>query len=207
MPEIPPVPSKNKLKIVLETLRWLVPTVLLFFFIRFYIFQPLIVSGDSMFPTFKNGQYFLADEVSYRFEDPKRGDVIVFYDPCKQSDFRHLPCSTGAKIIIKRIIALPGETIFVDGEKVTIKNAAHPDGFTLDEPYLKGIKPGTMTAPLMLDENSYFVMGDNRPVSYDSRFWGALDKKYIIGRPLVRLFPPNTISLFPGTTEHLEKTK
>lgn len=198
----PVLPKENsRVKKVLETLRWLVPTILLFFFIRFYIFQPLIVSGDSMFPTFKNSEYFLADEVSYRFINPKRGDVIVFHDPCKKSDFRELPCNSGAKIIIKRIVGLPNETVFVDGQNTIIKNAENPDGFTLNEPYLHGISPGIMERPVTLDEDSYFVMGDNRGVSYDSRMWGALEEKYIIGRPLVRLFPPNRLTLFPGTLE------
>lgn len=193
--------TPSTFKKIFETIRWLVPTILLFFFIRWYIFQPLIVSGDSMFPTFKNGEYFLADEVSYRFQDPKRGEVIVFYDPCKKSAARGMRCTEGAKIIIKRIIGLPGETIFVDSNGVLIKNKEYPDGFILTEPYITEKTIGTMTEPITLDDRSYFVMGDNRSVSYDSRFWGALDKGFIIGRPLVRLFPPSRLSLFPGTNE------
>lgn len=153
--------------------------------IRFYIAQPFIVSGPSMEPTFMNNDYLIVDEISYRFEKPKRGEVIIFNMP--QED----------KYLIKRIIGLPGETVILSGNTVTIRNAEHPDGLALDESFVVNTKSETEKI-YTLDGTHYFVMGDNRPVSYDSRGWGPLDAKEIVGRPLLRLYPFNKMEIFPG---------
>ncbi len=168
----------------LETLRFLAIAALIVFPIRYFIAQPFIVSGASMDPTFENGEYLIVDQVSYRFESPARGDVIIFRYP---RDTR--------KFYIKRIVGLPGETIEMRGSTLTIEGK---DGkaTTLSEPYVKNSIPQNFTATLT--DSEYFVMGDNRPSSSDSRIWGPLDRKYIVGRPVIRLFPPNKLKLFPG---------
>ncbi len=153
--------------------------------IRFFIAQPFIVRGESMDPTFENGQYLIVDEVSYYNNLPERGDVIVFKYP---KDER--------KYFIKRIIGLPGEKIKIIDGKVSVFSIAYPEGKVLDEPYIQDLSFENTSASLGTDE--YFAMGDNRSNSLDSRIWGPLPKKNIIGRVLVRLFPFQEIGLFPG---------
>jgi signal peptidase I len=155
--------------------------------IRFYIAQPFVVSGASMFPTFDNGQYLIVDQITYRFSAPQRSDVIIFRYPLNPSTF-----------FIKRIIGLPGESVEMSGKTVIVRNSENPDGFTIDEPYLvmSELRDDFLTVTLGIDE--YFVLGDNRIASSDSRVWGPLEEKYIIGRALLRLFPISQTDVFPG---------
>ncbi len=153
--------------------------------IRTFIAQPFIVSGSSMVPTFENRQYLIVDEISYRFNDPKRGDVIVFKYPKDTSLY-----------FIKRIIGLPGETVHIEGSTITIKNKENPEGFVLDETYVKNKSENKIDITLAPDE--YYVMGDNRSASSDSRVWGTLPRKLIVGRAYVRLFPFSAIGILPG---------
>ena len=177
---------------LIELVRFAVIAILIVFPIRFFIAQPFIVSGASMEPTFENGQYLIVDEITYRVEEPKRGDVIIFRYPRDQSKF-----------FIKRIIALPGETIQIDGKKMIVHNAARPDGFVLDEPYVsKMSKPAFLTQQLKNDE--YFVLGDNRDESSDSRTWGVLKRDLIVGRAFLRLLPIGDAAVFPGHNTFLE---
>lgn len=145
-----------------------------------------------MDPTFKDGEYLIIDEISYRFEEPERGDVIVFRYP-----------QDTTKFFIKRIIGLPGENVTIKDSQITIEQA---DGtstpFTLDETYLT--RPTWSASRIKLGDDEYFVMGDNRPASSDSRIWGSLNRDLIIGRVLTRLLPVNRISIFPG--EHTYTT-
>jgi signal peptidase I len=153
--------------------------------IRFFIAQPFMVSGPSMDPTFGDKDYLIVDEISYRFEKPKRGEVIIFKRPEEN------------KYLIKRIIGLPGETVELLGNTATIKNTEHPEGFVLDQMFIVNNKSEPQKT-FVLDNNHYFVLGDNRPVSYDSRGWGPLDAKNIVGRPFLRLYPFTKMSVFPG---------
>ncbi len=155
--------------------------------IRAYIAQPFIVSGASMDPTFSTGQYLIVDQLSFKIEDPKRGEVIILKYPINPSVF-----------FIKRIIGLPGETLTMKSGKITIVNEANPKGFLLNEPYITEDHQTSDTFQITLGKTEYFVMGDNRPASSDSRTWGPLDSEYVIGRPLFRLFPLSKISVFPG---------
>lgn len=155
--------------------------------IRYFVAQPFIVVGSSMYPTFQNGDYLIVDEISYRFEKPKRGEVIVFRPPAPNNTKDHF---------IKRIIGLPGETVTVLGNKVTIKNKDNPSGFVLPESYVSSER--NADKELTLGNNQYFVMGDNRAVSSDSRIWGAITSDEISGRAFARLFPFQNISLLPG---------
>lgn len=153
--------------------------------VRAYIAKPFIVEGASMVPTFEDKNYLIVDEITYRLSDPKRGDVIVFHPP--QNDTVYY---------IKRVIGLPGETISIEKGKVTIKNTEHPDGFALEENYVSEL--GTTTLTRTLGAGEYFVMGDNRPYSSDSRYFGVLPRDHIRGRALLRLYPLKDISVFPG---------
>lgn len=159
--------------------------------IRFFVAKPFIVSGASMDPTFETWHYLIIDQLTYRFHEPQRGDVITFRFPQDPSRF-----------FIKRIIGLPGETVELKDYTVTIKNTEHPDGFTLDEPYIASKNAKRDTMVVTLGSNEYFVMGDNRLESADSRYWGPLEKNRIIGRVILRLFPFNDIGIFPGSTTY-----
>lgn len=155
--------------------------------IRLFIAQPFVVSGRSMDPTFANGQYLIVDEISYRFENPKRGDVIIFKYPMDKKKF-----------FIKRIIGLPLETIEIRDGQVTVKNEALKQGLVLKEPYLTKSININERLSMTLKSGEYFVMGDNRNESLDSRVWGPLKFPLIIGKPFLRLFPVSKISFLPG---------
>lgn len=170
-----------------ELLRFAFITALIVIPIRLFIAQPFLVSGGSMDPTFADGQYLIVDELSYRFNPPERGDVVIFRFPFNQRKF-----------LIKRVIGLPGETVKIENGVVTIKNSAMPDGFTLAEPFVSFPKTDDRSGSLQLKADEYFVMGDNRGASVDSRIWGALKKEHIIGKPFLRLFPLKTLDFAPG---------
>lgn len=169
-----------------DFIRFAILAALIVIPIRLFIAQPFVVSGASMVPAFESGHYLIIDEVSLRFEKPKRGEVVVFRFPLEPSRF-----------LIKRIAGLPGETVEIKDEMVVIKNAERSEGFIWrqGEIHASG-RSARQTVTLRDDE--YFVLGDNRDESADSRLWGALPRRYLIGRPLVRLFPLNEIELFPG---------
>jgi signal peptidase I len=169
----------------LEIIKFTVVAILIVAPIRFFVAQPFIVKGESMDPTFADGQYLIVDELTYRTHAPERGDVIVFKYPKDPS-----------KYFIKRIIGLPNETVKIDAGKVSIFDEKHPNGELLDEQYLKNLSYETLSEKL--GENEYFAMGDNRSNSLDSRIWGPLPKENIVGRVLVRLFPLPEAGLFPG---------
>jgi len=158
--------------------------------IRTFVAQPFIVSGSSMLPTFENGEYLIVDEISYRFSEPKREDVVVFRYP-----------NDPTKFFIKRIIGLPNETVDVSGDRVTITNDEHPSGFSLDQEYTQNPSKDGAPKHLQLKSDEYFVMGDNRGASSDSRYWGAVGKDHFMGKVFLRLFPFNRISILPGTLE------
>ncbi len=154
--------------------------------IRLFVAQPFIVSGSSMIPSYHDGNYLIIDELSYRFEDPKRGDVIVFRFPPEPSKF-----------LIKRIAGLPGETIHIHNDTITITNKEHPEGFVWQQGAITASgRKAEQTVTLRSDE--YFVLGDNRDESADSRLWGNLPRKYITGRPLLRLLPLSELAILPG---------
>ncbi len=155
--------------------------------IRLFIAKPFIVSGTSMFPTFDTWHYLIIDQISYRFNEPERGDVIVFRFPQDPSRF-----------FIKRIIGLPGERVVLSGNTVTIFNDESPEGFVLDEPYVDDEHQKPSNSVSNLGDNEYFVLGDNRAASSDSRYWGPLEDNKITGRAYVRLFPFNSIGTYPG---------
>jgi signal peptidase I len=176
--------SKNEFKELLKFALVAIPIVLL---IRTYVIGPFVVSGASMDSTFLNGQYLVVDELSYHFNAPKRGEVVIFKYPLDTKRF-----------YIKRVIGLPGETVNIAGGTVTVTGPQYPRGHLLNEPYIDQINKKSDSSYVRLGDDEYFVMGDNRAGSSDSRIWGPVKKDLIVGRPLVRLFPFNKIDAFPG---------
>lgn len=170
---------KELFKLILLSLLIVVP-------FRLYIAQPFIVDGASMDPTFKNGQYLIVDELSFALRAPERGEVLIFKYPKDPS-----------KYFIKRIIGLPNELVSIKDGVVTITNSEHPEGLTLNEPYVKYGKTDTLS--YTLGDGEYFVMGDNRAQSADSRIWGTVPVDNIIGRPIIRVLPPTYL---PGEREY-----
>ncbi len=166
--------------------------------IRLFLFQPFLVQGASMMPNFHEGDYVIVNEVGYKnvhlgnlqlrapSREFHRGDPIVFRFPNSPKTF-----------FIKRVIGLPGERVVVRSGTVIIYNDTHPDGFILDEKYLPN--GGIITddrVDYTIGTDEYFVMGDNRNHSYDSRRWGPLKKKYVMGKVLVRIWPLTTFTFF-----------
>lgn len=162
--------------------------------IRAFVVSPFIVDGASMHPTFENLDYLVVDEIIYRFKAPARGDVIVLRYPANPSVF-----------YIKRIIGLPNEKVSIDHGVVTVTTAGG-ETLTLSESYTVN-EDATYTKDVLLKEDEYFVMGDNRPNSSDSRVWGPLPRKYVVGRVDLRLLPVNKIGFFPGATSYAAETK
>jgi signal peptidase I len=184
----PSVISKNTGPgFVVEIFRFAVLALLIVVPFRMSIAQPFIVSGASMSPTFETGQYLIVDQLTYHLEPPTRGDVVIFRYPEDPSKF-----------FIKRLIGLPGETVEIQGQKVSIRDPKTGKSTTLDEPYLHDFNTRDDYLTVTLGPDEYFVMGDNRGASSDSRVWGAVPKKLMVGRAFVRLLPANKISLFPG---------
>lgn len=170
-----------------ETIKFIVLAAIIVIPIRLFVFQPFIVSGESMYPTFHNGDYLIVDELSYRFHEPRRGDVIVFRYPNDPKRF-----------FIKRVIGLPGETVVFKDRAVYLKTADQPNETLLDEPYLKQITIPGENKEVTIEPEHYFVMGDNRGASSDSRSWGQLPKENITGTAGLRLLPLSDISYKPG---------
>lgn len=167
---------KGFFRTILETVEIFLIALAIVIPIRYFLFQPFFVSGASMEPNFKSGEYLLIDEISYRFKNPQRGEVVVFRYPKDPSNF-----------FIKRIIGLPGETVEIKDGKIKIYNLDFPKGKILKESYIEKITSGTFK--IFLKKNEYFVLGDNRDHSSDSRSWGAVSKEYITGRVWLSVFP------------------
>lgn len=172
-------------KVVLISLAIILP-------VRFYIVQPFYVNGQSMEPTFHNNEYLLIDEISYRFHEPKRGDIIVFRYP-----------KDPGKFFIKRLIGLPGESVTIMSGRVRVVSEARPEGFVLDESYL--MSPDTLgDTTVNVGPHEYFVLGDNRAESLDSRIFGPVDQQYVVGRVWVRAFPFSRWAVFGDQTAFFE---
>ncbi len=169
-----------------ETLRFILIALIIVVPVRLFIAQPFIVSGASMDPTFQNGQYLIVDELSYNLGNPTRGDVAIFKYPKNPKQY-----------FIKRVVGLPGETVHIDEQgKVSITNTEGKLVTNLEEPYIKYPLGGYLERTLGADE--YFMMGDNRAGSFDSRAWGPVARNLIVGKPFLRLFPFTTLNVLPG---------
>lgn len=163
---------------------WEVAEVILIAFIavygiRTFVAQPFLVSGESMEPNYKNGEYLLIDELTYRFRQPIRGEVIVFRYPGDEKSY-----------FIKRIIGLPGEKVTISDDNISIANpAVSSSSVSLVESYLPGTTRTFSEKTVALASDEYYVMGDNRGNSFDSRSWGPLKADHIKGLVRLRIFP------------------
>lgn len=171
-----------------EILTFITLAIVIVIPVRLFVAQPFVVEGESMHPTFASGDYLIVDQLSYHLREPARGEVVVFRYPNDPRVF-----------YIKRIIGLPGETVHIEGGKTSVTKV---DGekLALDESYVVS-EDATYTLDRTLGEGEYFVMGDNRPRSSDSRVWGPLPKADIMGRAFVRLLPPSTAGVLPGAVD------
>lgn len=182
-----------------KLLRWLASVGLIFlefvkvavlagitiFLVRYFLFKPFYVKGQSMEPNFFEHEYLLIDELSFRLRAPERGEVIVFKYPDDPKEY-----------FLKRIIGLPGERVKVAEGKITIYNDAHPEGLLINEAYLP-LKLETSGEKItLLGDDQYFVLGDNRDNSFDSRRFGPVESSLIVGRAWVRGWPIGRVSVF-----------
>ncbi len=169
---------KAFLFLILELLQVAVIAAIVVIPIRYFVFQPFLVKGASMEPSFHDGDYLIIDELSYRLREPSRGEVVVFrypFDPSQR--------------FIKRLIGLPGETVEIENGQVDIIDS-NGQAAALEETYVSDSLPLTDNIKVSLKADEYFVMGDNRSHSFDSRKWGVLLGEYIIGRVVIRAWPP-----------------
>src|SRR3989344_660997 len=190
---MPPIMDENNQKSegssIWEFVRYALVAIIIVVPFRIFIAQPYVVSGSSMDPTFKDGDYLIVDQISKRFEPIERGDVIIIRYPRDPSKF-----------FIKRLIAFPNEKIEIKNGEVTVFNEDNPLGQKINGEYV--VYPKNEDLVVQLEGDEYFVMGDNRAGSSDSRVWGPLPKKNVIGRPILRLLPLSKIDLWPGLTKN-----
>lgn len=170
-------PKKSAKSTILSYVIWVGAVVLLAWFLITFVAQRTDVNGTSMVPTLEDGDQLICDKISYRFHDPERFDIIIFpYQYQKNTYF------------IKRVIGLPGETVRIDYE-----GNIYINGEILDEKYglEKMVYPGIAEQEITLGEDEYFVLGDNRNVSEDSRYpdVGLIKRGDIIGRAWLRIYP------------------
>lgn len=174
-----------------EIITFVVLAVVIVVPIRLFVAQPFVVEGESMHPTFESGDYLIVDQLSYRLSEPKRGDVVVFRYPNDETVF-----------YIKRLIGLPGETVHIE-QGSTFVTKTDGTRIELDESYVVS-EDATYTLDRSLGPEEYFVMGDNRPKSSDSRTWGALPERDLMGRAYVRLLPFDDIDVLPGSVTEVQ---
>ncbi len=172
-------------------LLWIIAIVVAVKLTQIFMVQPFIVDGGSMLPTFHNKEFLLVDKFSYLVGRPDRGDVAIF----KLYEGGSNPYA--GKHLIKRVIGLPGERVVVHDGSTYIFNAEHPEGFLLDESYVT-YKDMEKNVDITLDDHHYFMMGDNRAQSYDSRDWGPLDATNLRGQVLFRAYPLAVAAYEPG---------
>jgi signal peptidase I len=165
--------------------------------VRYFLIQPFYVKGASMEPNFHDHEYLIINEIGYRFGDPVRGDIVVFRYPNDPRQF-----------FIKRVVGLPGERVTVGGGVVTIHNEEHPQGKVIDETSYIGDVVTSGTKDVTLGPDEYYLLGDNRSSSLDSRTFGAVKRDFVIGKVWLRGWPPERITVFndPVTYGDFEET-
>lgn len=177
---------KNFFLFIFELVKIIVISLVIIIPIRCFLIQPFIVKGASMEPNFHDSEYLIINEITYRFKTAQRGDIIVFRYPQDPQEY-----------FIKRVIGLPGEKIkFSDGDVYISKDGN--EWTKLDENYLDAsVKTfANSDQPVDIGQDEYFVMGDNRNSSKDSRSFGVVNKSFIVGKVMLRGFPLNRVSVF-----------
>ncbi|MFH0928574.1 MAG: signal peptidase I, partial [bacterium] len=152
--------------------------------VRYFLIQPFYVKGASMEPNFVDHEYLVIDELSWRFRSPVRGEIAVFKYPKDPSQY-----------FIKRVVGLSGETVKIENGQIYIYNEEKPEGFLLQEPYLENIRTDR-SGTTKVGSDEYFVMGDNRSSSLDSRFFGPVSKSAFVGRVWLRGWPIERWKIF-----------
>ncbi|HXK38194.1 MAG TPA: signal peptidase I [Candidatus Paceibacterota bacterium] len=190
VPEESPEPVKKPTKLaqIIDALRYIFIALIVVIPVRAFVAQPFIVQGNSMYPTLHNHEYLIVNEMVKLTQDYRRGDVVILHYPNDPSRY-----------FVKRIIGLPGETVSFEGTTVTISGPTHPKPFVLDEPYVADSQKMNNKLTRTLSNDEFFVCGDNRSQSSDSRIWGPVPRNYMDGRALIRLFPFSVIALNPGS--------
>jgi signal peptidase I len=186
---VPETPKAKAIGMTLELLQVLAVSLAIIIPVRWFLIQPFYVQGASMEPNFFDHEYLIIDELSYRVGNPERGDVVVFHYPNDTKQF-----------FIKRVIGLPGETVEIADGKVKIYNDQHPNGVQLDESAYLDQSFTAASQTVTLKPNQFFVLGDNRSSSLDSRFFGPVDRSYIVGRVWVRGYPIDRWKTFDHQT-------
>ena len=179
---------KNFFSFIKELVKIVVISLVIIIPVRQFLIQPFYVKGASMEPNFHDHEYLIVNEITYQFNDPQRGDIVVFRYPREPKEF-----------YIKRVIGLPGEKVQIQDGSVFIYNEKNPNGIAVSEPYLaEGTRTYGMNESDMvtLGEDEYYVMGDNRNSSKDSRSFGPVGRSFIIGKVLFRGWPFDKISVF-----------
>jgi signal peptidase I len=177
--------GKNLLRDLLEWVLVIIAALAAAILVRAFVVEPYEIPSESMINTIQVGDRILGEKLSYRFGDPEAGDIITFLDP-----------EDNSTTLIKRVIATPGQTVDIkDG-------AVYVDGVKLDEPYVDGqstypldryssILSGPITYPYTLGEDEYWVMGDNRGNSLDSRYFGPIKRSSVTSRAMFIFWPLN----------------
>jgi len=178
---------KNFFSFVFELVKIIVISLAIIFPIRYFLIQPFYVKGASMEPNFFDQEYLIINEIDYRFNEPKRGDIVVFRYPRNPQEY-----------FIKRLIALPGEKIQFKAGDIYIINKENPGGVLLEESYLpKDLKTFSLSEETVtVGENEYYLLGDNRNSSKDSRSFGPVNKSFFIGKVMLRGWPFDRIRYF-----------
>jgi signal peptidase I len=189
--ESPPQPSQPSIlgaagNFIWDLLKIIVVALVIIVPFRMFIAEPFVVSGHSMLPNYQDKDYLIIDRLTYRRSQPQRGDVVVLRFPRDPSQY-----------FIKRIIGLPGEEVRLEGGSVIIASQENPKGFRLNEPYLPS-QTETIGRPekTLLGSGEYYVLGDNRNASSDSRVWGILPQDNIVGKVWLRVFPVSSFEIF-----------
>lgn len=176
-------------KFFLDLIEVVVFAISIFLFIYLLVLQPHKIKGQSMEPNFSNGEYLLTDKITYRLREPKRGDVIVFKAP-----------GTNGDEFIKRIIGLPGEKILIKSGKIYINGQELKEDYLPEATFTYGGQFLREGEEKIIPEGHFFVLGDNRNASSDSRTWGFISQKAITGRAWLIYWPLYKAKILQETT-------
>ncbi len=177
-------PKKVALNLLFELVQVVSISLAIIIPVRYFLIQPFYVKGASMEPSFYDHEYLIIDEISYRFGSPERGDIVVFHYPNDPKQY-----------FIKRVIGTPGETVEIAGGTIKIYNDKTPNGIVLEEPYLDQAYTAT-TRTVTLKSDEYFVLGDNRVASLDSRYFGPVKRDLVVGKVWLRGWPLDRWKVF-----------